>query len=97
MELWTSWWTNCSAYLNRKVRAVALFMVAVYRVNLSGLTGCVCRFEPSCSCYAQHAFEQHPPWYAFKLTVIRLLKCHPLGPFGFDPVPSPIRKPYLEK
>jgi putative membrane protein insertion efficiency factor len=90
MELWKNWWLGYSAL----VRKLALFMIAVYRTTLSGLVGGICRFQPTCSCYAQQAFEKHPPGRAFMLVARRLLKCHPLGPFGFDPVPEPaVRKP----
>jgi putative membrane protein insertion efficiency factor len=92
MELWKSWWLRLSALLPRMVRALALFMIGVYRSSLSAWVGGVCRFEPSCSCYAETAFKIHPPLRAFRLTLIRLLKCHPLGPFGFDPVPEQLRK-----
>jgi putative membrane protein insertion efficiency factor len=92
MQLWKSWWLSWSALLRNFVRASALFMISVYRTTLSAWVGGVCRFEPSCSCYAETAFKIHSPVMAFKLTLIRLLKCHPLGPFGYDPVPEQLRK-----
>mgnify|MGYP001824095516 CR=1 FL=1 len=48
-----------------------------------------CRFFPSCSEYGAEAIHLHGAGRGSWLTVRRLLRCRPLGPSGFDPVPPP--------
>ena len=47
-----------------------------------------CRYVPTCSEYAREALAAHGAARGTWLTVRRLSRCHPLGGFGFDPVPS---------
>jgi hypothetical protein len=53
----------------------------------------VCRFYPSCSCYAVTALERHGALRGSWLTVRRLARCHPFHPGGVDDVPDafPVR------
>jgi len=92
MKLWKKWWARLSAILSSALTRAALLLLAVYRAVFSALItslfGDVCRFQPTCSQYSQIAFQQHPPLKAGWLTLRRLCKCHPLGPFGYDPVPE---------
>jgi putative membrane protein insertion efficiency factor len=47
-----------------------------------------CRFTPTCSQYAVEAFNRHGTRRGLRLTVSRLGRCRPGGPFGADPVPE---------
>jgi hypothetical protein len=58
-----------------------------YRLILSPLVGGACRFEPSCSRYAEEALLRHGPWRGGLLGLRRILRCQPLGGAGIDPVP----------
>jgi putative membrane protein insertion efficiency factor len=50
-----------------------------------------CRYWPTCSAYAIEAIETHGPWHGSALAGRRLLRCHPWGASGVDPVPEPAR------
>jgi putative membrane protein insertion efficiency factor len=45
-----------------------------------------CRFEPSCSLYADQAIERYGLIRGLGLAIVRLAKCHPFHPGGFDPL-----------
>ncbi len=46
-----------------------------------------CRYIPTCSQYAKEAVIEHGAIRGTGLAARRLCRCHPWGPFGFDPVP----------
>jgi len=61
--------------------------VKLYQVSLGPLLGGQCRFSPSCSFYAIEALQVHGAWRGSRLALRRLLRCHPFGGSGEDPVP----------
>ena len=67
--------------------ALLLGLIRLYRLLLSPWTRGVCRHEPSCSAYARDAIERHGAGRGLVLALRRLLRCHPLGSSGYDPVP----------
>ena len=62
-------------------------MVRAYQEALSPMMGGVCRFEPGCSNYMIEALEVHGALKGVLLGLFRILRCHPFGKHGFDPVP----------
>lgn len=74
--------------MNRLLAALLLVPIRFYRLFLSPLLGVNCRFAPSCSCYAEQAVREHGALAGAWLAARRLLRCHPLGGSGHDPVPT---------
>ena len=64
-----------------------LLLIDLYRVTLAPLIGGFCRYEPSCSRYADEAVRRHGARRGAKLALRRLLRCHPFHKGGYDPVP----------
>jgi putative membrane protein insertion efficiency factor len=67
--------------------SLALAVITVYRVLISPILPRSCRFSPTCSDYAQQALRKHGILKGSMLGLRRILKCHPLGGGGLDPVP----------
>lgn len=58
-----------------------------YKGAISPILPPSCRFTPSCSTYALEAIKKHGPLRGLYLAVRRILRCHPWGGHGHDPVP----------
>ncbi len=76
------------------VRPIAFFFswllilpIRFYQRFISPLTPPSCRFTPTCSQYAVEALRKHGPIKGLWLAVKRVLRCHPWGGSGYDPVP----------
>ena len=65
-----------------------VLLIKFYQICISPFTPPSCRFTPTCSQYALEAFRKHGPLKGVYLTVRRLLRCHPWGGSGYDPVPE---------
>ncbi len=63
-------------------------LIRLYQLTLSPWVGRECRFVPSCSNYAMEAIDRHGALKGLYLAIRRILRCHPLGGRGWDPVPS---------
>lgn len=69
------------------MRRVLIGLIRFYQKNISPAKPSCCRFTPTCSAYAVEAIEVHGAVKGGFLAVRRLLRCHPLGKGGYDPVP----------
>jgi uncharacterized protein len=62
-------------------------MVRFYQGAIRPLLPGTCRFEPSCSAYSIEALRKHGALKGGWLSLRRILRCHPWGGHGYDPVP----------
>ena len=75
------------------MRALVRIFIRSYQVVVSPALSFLggphsgCRFAPTCSEYFLQAVEIHGLLRGGFLGVKRLLRCHPWGGGGFDPVP----------
>jgi len=66
---------------------ILMIPVYFYKYAISPMTPASCRHIPSCSEYAIDALKIHGPIKGIYLGTRRILKCHPWGTHGYDPVP----------
>ena len=64
-----------------------ILLIKFYQLCISPLKPPTCRFTPTCSQYALEAFRKYGPIKGFWLSLKRILRCHPWGGNGYDPVP----------
>lgn len=60
--------------------------IRVYQICISPLFVPCCRFSPSCSEYAITAIRRYGPFKGLCSGLMRLFRCHPFNPGGYDPV-----------
>ncbi|MCX7872467.1 MAG: membrane protein insertion efficiency factor YidD [Verrucomicrobiae bacterium] len=76
------------------VQQILIIIIRLYRLLLSPVIsficgpGSGCRYEPSCSVYAIEAIRLHGAIRGMILASRRVLRCHPWGGCGYDPVPQ---------
>ena len=80
-------WNRCLRGCKFIAALPLLAVVKCYQYCISPLTPPSCRFTPTCSQYAAEALRKHGPLKGSWLTLRRLMRCHPWGGSGYDPVP----------
>jgi putative membrane protein insertion efficiency factor len=73
--------------MNKALSFILLLPIYFYRMCISHLIPPSCRFTPTCSQYAIEAIRKHGAFKGLYLAVRRILRCHPWGGSGYDPVP----------
>ncbi len=63
-----------------------IYLIKLYQFTISPLLGTNCRFVPSCSNYAIQSIEEKGVFKGIYFSLRRVLKCHPFGGSGYDPV-----------
>ncbi len=74
--------------LGRIPANLAIWLVKFYRAAISPLFPACCRYVPSCSEYSLIALKRFGFRKGISLSVRRIIRCRPGGPYGFDPVPE---------
>jgi putative membrane protein insertion efficiency factor len=70
-----------------EMKIAVLWLIKFYQNTISRTLPPSCRFIPSCSQYSYQAIEKYGLLKGGWLAIKRILRCHPLNPGGYDPVP----------
>ncbi|KMQ70604.1 membrane protein insertion efficiency factor YidD [Chryseobacterium koreense] len=72
---------------NKIISFPLVVFIRIYQWTISPLLPKNCRYEPTCSHYMVEALQVHGILKGLYLGVKRILRCHPWGGQGYDPVP----------
>jgi len=73
--------------MKKLVLYIFLLPIIVYQGIISPLLPASCRFSPTCSEYAREAILKYGVLKGSRLAMKRIIRCHPWGGKGYDPVP----------
>ncbi len=69
------------------MKKVILAIIKFYQKAISPWFPACCRYTPTCSAYAMEAVKKYGAVKGAFLAIKRVLRCNPLFPGGYDPVP----------
>jgi putative membrane protein insertion efficiency factor len=73
-------------FVDKILKWILLTLVMIYQRTFSPLMPDICRFQPTCSNYFAEAVRKKGAIRGAWMGTIRVLKCNPFGPYGYDPV-----------
>ncbi len=68
------------------IKRLFILPIILYQKLVSPILPNTCRFNPSCSEYSKQAILKYGVFYGIFLSFKRLVKCHPWGGHGNDPL-----------
>ena len=68
------------------MKYILIFLIKIYKLNISPWFPSSCRFIPTCSEYAMEALNKYGALKGSWLATKRIMKCHPFNKGGYDPV-----------
>ncbi len=74
------------------MRNIFITLIKIYRAVISPIFPPSCRFQPTCSHYAEEAVKQHGVFWGGIMSAWRILRCNPFVRGGEDPVPETIEQ-----
>ena len=80
-------WQQLLKICRRIVALPLVLLIRFYQTCISPLTPPSCRFTPTCSQYGLEALRKYGLFKGSWLTFKRIMRCHPWGGSGYDPVP----------
>ena len=67
------------------MKKIIIWLIRAYQITPLH-THNLCRFTPTCSEYMINAIDKYGVFKGLFLGIKRILRCHPFGKFGYDPV-----------
>ena len=68
------------------MKKIFILLINFYQKNISPWFGKKCKYYPTCSEYTKQAIEKYGVIKGTIKGIKRILRCNPLGGYGYDPV-----------
>ena len=73
--------------IKKTIAWLMIVLIRFYQMAISPYLRPSCRYVPTCSQFYIEAVSKYGPFKGSFLGIKRLIRCHPWGGHGYDPVP----------